>query len=89
MLNLFNNVSAVSAIKDGVPPNGMPFDKFREVFFPHLHILAEENQSDGDRAERSAQREFKENKGKQPKVLEGRILDLDNYIKEKIASNYF
>ena len=43
MLNLFNNVSAVSAIKDGVPPNGMPFDKFREVFFPHLHILAEEN----------------------------------------------
>ena len=43
MLNLFNNVSMVSALKDGVPPNGMSFDKFREIFFPHLHILDEEN----------------------------------------------
>lgn len=34
MLNLFNNVSVVSAVKDGVPPNGMSFDKFREIFFP-------------------------------------------------------
>ena len=34
MLNLFNNVSRVSALKDGVPPNGMSFDKFREIFFP-------------------------------------------------------
>ncbi len=34
MLNLFNNVSMVSALKDGVPPNGMSFDKFREIFFP-------------------------------------------------------
>ena len=34
MLNLFNNVSLVSALKDGVPPNGMSFDKFREIFFP-------------------------------------------------------
>lgn len=33
-LNLFNNVSMVSALKDGVPPNGMSFDKFREIFFP-------------------------------------------------------
>lgn len=49
MLNLFNNVSMVSALKDGVPPNGMSFDKFREIFFPHLHILDEENQSDEDR----------------------------------------
>lgn len=49
MLNLFNNVSVVSAIKDGVPPNGMSFDKFREIFFPQLHILEEENQSDEDK----------------------------------------
>ena len=34
MLNLFNNVSMVSALKDGVPPDGMSFDKFREIFFP-------------------------------------------------------
>ena len=34
LLNLFNNVSRVSALKDGVPPNGMSFDKFREIFFP-------------------------------------------------------
>ena len=34
MLNLFNNVSVVSALKDSVPPNGMSFDKFREIFFP-------------------------------------------------------
>ena len=34
MLNLFNNVSVVSAVKDGVPPDGMSFDKFREIFFP-------------------------------------------------------
>ena len=49
MLNLFNNVSTVSALKDGVPPNGMSYDKFREIFFPQLHILDEENQSDEDR----------------------------------------
>lgn len=49
MLNLFNNVSTVSALKDGVPPNGMSYDKFREIFFPHLHILDEENQSDEDK----------------------------------------
>ena len=49
MLNLFNNVSMVSALKDGVPPDGMSFDKFREIFFPQLHILDEENQSDEDR----------------------------------------
>ena len=49
MLNLFNNVSMVSALKDGVPPNGMSYDKFREIFFPQMHILDEENQSDEDR----------------------------------------
>lgn len=43
MLNLFNNVSMISALKDGVPKNGMSFDKFKEIFFPHLHILDEEN----------------------------------------------
>lgn len=43
MLNLFNNVSRVSALKDGVPPDGMSFDKFREIFFPQFHILDEEN----------------------------------------------
>ena len=41
-LNLFNNTSRVSALKDGVPKDGMSFDKFREIFFPQLHILEEE-----------------------------------------------
>ena len=56
MLNLFNNVSRVSALKDGVPPNGMSFDKFREIFFPQFHILEEENQSDEDRNVREIDR---------------------------------
>ena len=56
MLNLFNNVSRVSALKDGVPPNGMSFDKFREIFFPQFHILEEENQSDEDRNVREMER---------------------------------
>lgn len=49
LLNLFTNFSVVSAVKDGVPPNGMSFDKFREIFFPQFHILEEEAQSDEDR----------------------------------------
>lgn len=43
MFNIFNNVSRISALKDGVPHNGMPLDKFRQNFFPQLHILEEEN----------------------------------------------
>jgi hypothetical protein len=58
MLNLFNNVSQVSALKDGVPPNGMSFDKFREIFFPQLHILDEENQSDEDRSAKEMGRQY-------------------------------
>ena len=58
MLNLFNNVSVVSALKDGVPPNGMSFDKFREIFFPQLHILDEENQSDEDRNVKEIGRQY-------------------------------
>ena len=58
MLNLFNNVSTVSALKDGVPPNGMSFDKFREIFFPHLHILDEEQQSDEDRNTKEMGRQY-------------------------------
>lgn len=62
MLNLFNNVSMVSALKDGVPPNGMSFDKFKEIFFPHLHILDEENLSDEDRNAVEMGRQYSNNK---------------------------
>jgi len=65
MLNLFNNVSVVSAVKDNVPPNGMSFDKFREIFFPQLHILEEENQSDEDRNAKEQERNYTTHKKKQ------------------------
>jgi hypothetical protein len=89
LLNLFNNVSAVSALKDGVPPHGMPYDRFREVFFPHLHILKEENQSDDEKADRSAKREFAANGDQWKKAVQGKIEDLETYVKEKISRNYF
>ena len=80
MLNLFNNVSMVSALKDGVPPNGMSFDKYREIFFPHLHILDEENQSDEERNAKELERQYKNNKGKQSEILTERIKALDKKI---------
>jgi len=80
MLNFFNNVSVVSAVKDGVPPNGMSFDKFREIFFPQLHILDEEAQSDEDRNAREQERQFTTMKEKQAHVISDRIKNLDGKI---------
>lgn len=87
MLNLFNNVARVSALKDGVPPNGMSFDKFREIFFPQLHILEEENQSDEDRRAKELGRQYASDKQKQAGVLAERIKQLDLQIQTKISGN--
>lgn len=85
MLNLFNNVSVVSAVKDGVPPNGMSFDKFREIFFPQLHILEEEAQSDEDRNAKELERQYATNKTKQSEIISDRIKALDAKIQSKVA----
>lgn len=88
MLNLFNHASQ-AAMRDGVPSNGMAYNRFRETFFPQLHILQEENQSDEDREVFEAALEFTQNRETQPEVIEKRIKDLEKHIKAKIANNYF
>ena len=42
----------------------MAYNRFRETFFPQLHILDEENQSDEDRQVIETALEFCTNKGK-------------------------
>lgn len=64
-------------MKDGVPPNGMSFDKYREIFFPQLHILDEENQSDEDRDAKELGRQYSTNKENQEAKLAERIKQLD------------
>lgn len=76
-------------MRDGVPSNGMAYNRFRETFFPQLHILQEENQSDEDREVFEAALEFSQNREMQPEVIEKRIKDLEKHIKAKIANNYF
>ena len=88
-LNLFNNHYQSHTIRDNVPPTGMAYNRFRETFFPQLHILDEENQSDEDRQVIETALEFCTNKGKQSEIMEKRIKDLEKHIKLKIANNYF
>lgn len=47
MFNMFNNKDTK---RSDVPPNGMTFDTFKKNFFPHLCIVFEDNQSDGEKA---------------------------------------
>lgn len=44
--NMFNNKDLKRA---DVPPTGMTFDSFKKNFFPHLCMVNEENQSDGEK----------------------------------------
>jgi len=71
-----------------VPPNGMVFDTFKKNFFPHLCMVAEDNQSDSEKAVKKMKGELKTNGDRQPAIVEKRIRKLDEMLKHKFSLNY-
>jgi len=58
MFNMFNNKDVS---RTDVPPDGMTFDNFKKTFFPHLCIVAEDNQSDDEKAAKKNKDQLKTN----------------------------
>ena len=84
MFNMFNG----KEVKRDVPPNGMAFDTFKKNFFPHLCIVAEDNQSDGEKAAKRTKEQLLSNAGQQPQLIEERIKKLEKVLKLKLSMTY-
>ena len=85
MFNMFNNKNSKNS---DVPTDGMTFDTFKKNFFPHLCIVFEDNQSDGEKAAKKVKDQLQTNLTSQPAIIEKRIKVLDNMLKQKFACNY-
>jgi len=67
---------------------GMDFDSFKKYFFPHLYLVQEDPDDADDKAAYNNKRELIKNKGKQPQVIEDRLLTLESRLKIKFSNQF-
>ena len=68
--------------------NGMNFDSFKKIFFPHLYLIQEDRESDNEKREKEEKTLMKKNKGKQPEIIEERLKKLEKLLKERFSNNW-
>ncbi len=73
--NLFNSSSA-----------HLTFDLFKKNFFPHLYMVQEDADDADDRAAQANKKELLENKANQPKIIEDRLIKLEQRLKVKFSN---
>lgn len=79
-----------TVVGDGfeIPSGSISFDMFKKMFFPHLYLVKEEQQSDEDREVNTKKKEMKFNKNQNVKIMEERVLKLEKDIKIRLGNNF-
>lgn len=85
MFNMFINKDTK---RSDVPSDGMTFDRFKKTFFPHLCIVNENNQSDGENEAKKIKNQLKTDIQNQPEIFEKRIKVLETMIKQKFSNSF-
>eukprot|EP00347_Sterkiella_histriomuscorum_P012608 403367915 len=69
--------------------NGMNFDSFKKIFFPHLSMIQDgDAESDQERREKQERINMSNNKGKQPEIIQDRLRKLEKLLKERFSNNW-
>lgn len=83
--NMFTNKDVTNF---NVPPNGMTQHNFKKLFFPHLCMVREDAESEGEKELKKIKNGLITSPNLQPKLFEQRIKDLDQMLKEKFANKF-
>jgi len=68
--------------------NGMNFDNFKKNFFPHLYLVQEDKDDAEEKAAAGLRHQLDTAIESQPKVIETRLVDLENKLKIKFSNCY-
>jgi hypothetical protein len=87
MNNLFTGHSINKKTHDS-PNDGMDFDTFKKVYFPHLNAVAQEDVSDEEDHICKTKKELEANQERQPQIIEERLKKLEKFMRAKFCNSY-